>query len=158
LLDVLFDLHEGRRGLTKGVSTFDRTRAPLLQALNRRASSDRGPAAVLAERDERAVGVLYGFVWDGVFSFYQSGWDPTWASLSLGTVLVDQGIRLAGLAGLHTWDFLRGTPEYKYRFGATDRVDETWLIPTGIVGRVLDARFRVKAQLARGQRRQPVEA
>jgi CelD/BcsL family acetyltransferase involved in cellulose biosynthesis len=150
LLEALFDLHERRRMIAGTTSTFDRTREPLLRALNRCASEGRGPAAVVAERSGEPVGLLYGFVWDGVFAFYQSGWDPKWSAFSLGALLIDQGIRLAGPAGIHTWDFLRGAQPYKYRFGAVDRVDETWLVPTGVWGRVLDARFRLKARMISG--------
>jgi len=149
VLDALFDLHAGRGELRSTASTFDRTRAPLLRALTQRAGPGRGPVAVLAEQDAKPVGILFGFMWCGVFAFYQSGWDPSFAPLSLGTVLLDKGTTMAGAAGCHTWDFLRGAHEYKYRFGATDRVDETWLVPSGAAGRVLDLRFRAKARLSR---------
>jgi CelD/BcsL family acetyltransferase involved in cellulose biosynthesis len=61
-------------------------------------------------------------------------------------VLVSETIRLAGSAGAKVFDFLRGAEAYKYRFGATDRVDQTWLVPRGAGGRLLDLRYRVKAR------------
>ena len=57
---------------------------------------------VLAERDGRAVGALYGFWWREVFAYYQMGWEPELADTHLGIMLVSEAIRLAGLAGLAT--------------------------------------------------------
>jgi CelD/BcsL family acetyltransferase involved in cellulose biosynthesis len=100
--------------------------------------------------------MIYGFVWQHDFAYYQGGWEPEWASRSLGTVLVAEGIALAGREGLRVWDFLRGAGDYKYRFGAQDRVDQTWLIGRGLSGRILDVRFGLKARLAGAQHRQEV--
>jgi CelD/BcsL family acetyltransferase involved in cellulose biosynthesis len=152
LLDTVFHLHERRWSLTGGRSSFDRSRAGLHRRLIARGGTGRGPAAVLAERDGRPVGVLYGFCWRDVFAYYQTGWEPEWAAANLGTVLVSQAIRLAGLAGARVFDFLRGAETYKYRFGAVDRVDETWLVPKGAAGRLLQARYRLKDHRARGGR------
>jgi CelD/BcsL family acetyltransferase involved in cellulose biosynthesis len=145
LLDTVFELHQRRFGLRGGTSSFHRGRAPLHRRLLARSGPGRGPAAVLAEHDGRAVGVLYGFCWGEVFAHYQTGWEPEWAAASLGTVLVAEAIRLAGQAGARVFDFLRGAEPYKYRFGAADRVDETWLLPRGGGGRLLELGYRVRA-------------
>ena len=107
---------------------------------------------VLAERDGQPVGVLYGFRWRDVFAYYQTGWEPEWAAANLGTVLVSEAIRLAGQAGARVFDFLRGAESYKYRFGAVDRIDETWLVPRGAHGRLLGLQYRVKDRLRREAR------
>jgi CelD/BcsL family acetyltransferase involved in cellulose biosynthesis len=146
LLETVYRLHERRWSLVGGTSSFDRGRAGLQRRLIARGGPGRGPAVVLAERDGQAVGVLYGFLWRDVFAYYQTGWEPEWAAANLGTVLVSEAIRLAGSAGARVFDFLRGAEAYKYRFGATDRVDETWLVPRGARGRLLDLRYRVKGR------------
>jgi CelD/BcsL family acetyltransferase involved in cellulose biosynthesis len=146
LLETVYHLHERRWSLVGGTSSFDRGRAGLQRRLIARAGRGRGPAAVLAERDGQPVGVLYGYLWRDVFAYYQTGWEPEWAAANLGTVLVSQAIRLAGSAGTRVFDFLRGAEAYKYRFGATDRVDETWLVPSGAAGRLLDLKYRLKGR------------
>lgn len=145
LLETVYRLHERRWSLMGGRSSFDRSRAGLHRRLIARGGPGRGPTVVLAERDGEPVGVLYGFLWRDVFAYYQTGWEPEWAAANLGTVLVSEAIRLAGAAGARVFDFLRGAEDYKYRFGAADRVDETWLVPRGAGGRLLALRYRLKA-------------
>ena len=69
-----------------------------------------------------------GDPWAGVYAFrYGDSWD-LWNSaydhrkreLSPGMVLTAECIRLAAEEGCTTFDFLRGTEPYKYRFGAVD--------------------------------------
>jgi CelD/BcsL family acetyltransferase involved in cellulose biosynthesis len=148
LLEQVYRLHERRRSLAGGASSFDRERAGLHRRLIARAGPDRGPVVVLAERDGQPLGALYGFRWGESFAHYQTGWEPEWAPANLGTALVGEAIRLAGLGGLRVFDFLRGAEPYKYRFGAADRVDETWLLPRGGRGRLLELRYRAKAAAA----------
>ena len=64
-----------------------------------------------------------------------------WDRHSMGSVLVYQGIRLAAAHGARTFDFLRGAEPYKYRFGAVDRWDRTWMVPRGPAGALLAARY-----------------
>lgn len=145
-LETVFRLHERRWTLTDAVSSFDRSRAAFHQRLIARAGPGRGPAMLLAERDGAAIGVNYGFLWRDVFAYFQSGWEPEWAAANLGTVLNNETIAAARAAGVRVYDFLRGAEAYKYRFGATDRVDETWLVPRGSSGRLLRLRYRLKAR------------
>jgi hypothetical protein len=42
------------------------------------------------------------------------------------------------------FDFLRGQEPYKYRFGATDRVDRSYLVPRGATGALLRLKYGVK--------------
>jgi CelD/BcsL family acetyltransferase involved in cellulose biosynthesis len=146
LLETVFRLHERRWSVTGEVSSFDRSRAALHRRLIARGGPGHGPAALLAERDGQAVGVNYGFLWGEVFAAFQSGWEPEWAAAHLGTVLDGETIRAARAAGARVYDFLRGAESYKYRFGAVDRVDETWLLPRGGSGRLLELRYRLKAR------------
>jgi CelD/BcsL family acetyltransferase involved in cellulose biosynthesis len=107
----------------------------------------------VARRDEAVAGVLYGFWWQDTFAAYQSGWDPRFARHSMGNVLVLHALERAADEGAHTFDFLRGNEPYKYRFGARDRCDRTWLVPRGPAGALLAARHRVRDRLRRGPHR-----
>lgn len=142
-LDALFDLHAQRQAMKGRPSTFDPLRKELHRRLVAGAAPGRGPAAVVAECAGRTVGVRYGFLWQDVFAEYQGGWEATWAPFRFGTVITAEGVRLAGEAGARIYDFLRGDEEYKYRLGAVDRVDETWLVPAGIQGRLFGLKYRV---------------
>jgi CelD/BcsL family acetyltransferase involved in cellulose biosynthesis len=93
--------------------------------------------------------VLYGFWWKDTFAAYQSGWHPRFARDSMGSVLVLHALERAGEDGARTFDFLRGNEPYKYRFGARDRWDRTWLVPRGAAGALLAARNRVRDRLQR---------
>ncbi len=97
---------------------------------------------MVAETSEQVVGILYGFWWRDTFSYFQTGWDPSWWELSLGTALVYEMILHARSAGVKIFDFLRGPEEYKYRFGAEDLVDRTWLLARGASGKLLAAKAR----------------
>ncbi len=148
-LDVVMDLHERRWAEREDPTSFVRERLPLHRALIRAAGPGRGPAAVLAEHDGTPIGVVYGFIWAGVFSFFQSGWDPRWAHLGLGTVVHAVAFELLAEQGVGIYDFLRGDEEYKYRFGATDVIDSSVVVPRGPGGLVLLAKHRLRARAAR---------
>jgi CelD/BcsL family acetyltransferase involved in cellulose biosynthesis len=142
LLDAVLRLHRQRQE-HKGVGTaFGPHRRDFHLRLQARADIARGPAALFAERDGIPVGAVYGFLWEDVFAYYNGGWDPAYARLSLGTVLMYRVIDTVTEAGVRTFDFLRGDEAYKYRpFGAQDRHDEQWIrarsIPAVLAGQVL---------------------
>lgn len=145
MLEVLFELHGSRQAMKGRPSAFE---APGKKELHRRvlkwSRPEAGAAAVLGERKDAPVAMLYGFLWQGVFAYVQAGWDPGWASQSLGLVLIMESIRLTQAAGVRVFDFLRGAEEYKYRFGAVDRLDETWIVPGGLFGRGFQLKYRVR--------------
>jgi CelD/BcsL family acetyltransferase involved in cellulose biosynthesis len=138
LLERLFELHAlGREG-----GNFGADQLGLHRRLADRAGTGRGPAAVTARRGSSIVGVLYGFWWGDTFAAYQSGWDRTYARDGLGNLLIRHALELTASNGARTFDFLRGTEPYKYRFGASDSFDRTWLVPRGAAGMLLAARYR----------------
>ena len=51
---------------------------------------------------------------------YNSGFDPQFREYSPGWVLLAYLIQHAIQSGKHSFDFMRGDEDYKYRFGATD--------------------------------------
>jgi CelD/BcsL family acetyltransferase involved in cellulose biosynthesis len=143
MLDTLFGLHTQRSDVAGRTSAFGLRRG-LHDRLVARARDGYGPAAVVAECDGAAVGMLYGFRWRDDFAYFQSGWRPDMAGLNLGSVLVAEAIRLAGDDGARVFDFLRGPEPYKYRFGAHDRVDLTYLIPRRVPGLLLRLKYAVR--------------
>ncbi|MEU9129515.1 GNAT family N-acetyltransferase [Kitasatospora sp. NPDC048540] len=152
LLDTVLRLHGQRREAMGKATTFDGRRRELhARVLERSAaagSPQDGPAFLLAERGERVVGALYGFRWGTGFAYYQIGWEPELAPLRLGTAVIAAAVRSCAEQGLATFDFLRGTERYKYRFGAVDRFDESWLVPRGGAGALLGLKHRLKERRA----------
>lgn len=72
--------------------------------------------------DGRIVASLYGFHHTGCTYYYLGGFDPEFKQYSPGTVLVGHAIVEAIREGAAEFDFLRGGEDYKYRWGAVDRI------------------------------------
>jgi CelD/BcsL family acetyltransferase involved in cellulose biosynthesis len=124
LLTALFDLHAARwktRGLP-GVLADD-----LVQSFHRdvaRRMLDAGALRMHAMRmNDRVVAVFYGFAHQGTVYYYLSGFDPTLDRLSIGSILVAHAVEEAVRERATTFDFLRGAEEYKYSWGAADRIN-----------------------------------
>ena len=84
---------------------------------------DAGALRMHAMRiDGRIVAVFYGFAHHDTVYYYLSGQDPELEKLSIGTVMVAHAIEQAVRDGAKTFDFLRGAEEYKYAWGAKDRM------------------------------------
>lgn len=148
-LNDLFALHGERRDMVGGSSSFSgQDRHRLHERLVDGAHPDAGPSAVVASVGDRAVGVLYGFVFGSTFSYFQSGWDPEFSSMSMGSVLVDEAIRRAAETGCTVFDLLRGPEPYKYRFGAEDAVDVNLLAGSGVRTEVLRLKHAARQRRA----------
>ena len=126
-LDALVRLHARRwsaRGLPgvlsdAGVLAAHRQAAPLLQAA--------GLLRLHGLRlDGELIAVLYCLVDPAPAHrrwcyYYIGGFDPRFAALSPGTLLVAHAIEQAWAEGATSFDFLRGAEAYKYRWGAVDQ-------------------------------------
>jgi len=122
LLGALFALHRARwaaRGLP-GVLGDD-----VVRAFHERVAEGflaRGVLRMYALRVAgRIVAVYYGFSWKARTYYYLGGFEPSFASCSVGSLLVEHAIHEAVREGVPEFDFLRGGEPYKYRWGATDR-------------------------------------
>ncbi|MDI2128396.1 GNAT family N-acetyltransferase [Yinghuangia seranimata] len=143
-LETVLRLHRVRRDHLGTATGFTPRRLELHARLLDRADSTRGPAVMFAEADGVAVGAVYGFRWQDTFAYYNGGWDPAYARLSLGTVLLDRTIATTVAAGVRTFDFLRGSEAYKFAsFGAEQRWDTQWLRPKGPVARTAGVALRL---------------
>jgi len=67
----------------------------------------------------------------------------------MGSVLIYQALCIAADNGARIFDFLRGTEPYKYRFGAVDRRDRTWLVSQTPAGVLLAAGYRARQRRIR---------
>jgi len=124
LLDALFALHAARwqqRGLP-GVLADDAVQLFTRDVARRMLAA--GALRMYATRvAERIVAVFYGFAFGDTVYYYLSGYDPALEKLSIGTLIVAHAVDEAVRAGAATFDFLRGAEEYKYAWGAKDRMN-----------------------------------
>jgi len=69
----------------------------------------------------RPAAALYGLAYGGVFSFYQSGFDPHYSKWSLGLVMMGLAIRSALEQGCVEYDLLHGGEAYKFHWARETR-------------------------------------
>lgn len=73
------------------------------------------------EVDGERVSSAMCFDYDGEYLLYNSGYDPRYASLSVGLILKAFCIQDAIASGRRRFDFLKGAEPYKYDLGGNDR-------------------------------------
>jgi CelD/BcsL family acetyltransferase involved in cellulose biosynthesis len=84
----------------------------------------------------RAVASVYGVVHRQRFLYYQSGYDPLWASRSVGLVLLARTVKDAFAEGCTEFDFLRGAEGYKKQWKRAERWTVRFQLFRGTRGRV----------------------
>lgn len=72
--------------------------------------------------DGRIIAVFYGFSDNARAYYYLGAFDPEFHQLSPGTLLVGHAIEQALKEGAEEFHFLRGREDYKYKWGAKDRL------------------------------------
>lgn len=124
LLEALYRLHAARwqqRNLPGVLAD------PTIQQFHREAARGflgAGALRMYATRvNERIVAVFYGFAHGGTVYYYLSGYEPELEKLSIGTLIVAHALETAVRDGAAEFDFLRGAEEYKYVWGAKDRMN-----------------------------------
>jgi len=93
----------------------------------------------------RPVASVYGVVHQGKFNYYQSGYDPEWASKSVGLVLLARSVSDAFAEGLSEFDFLRGNEGYKAEWARGERWTVQLRLWRGMRGRT--ARAALSAEM-----------
>ncbi|MFX0135825.1 MAG: GNAT family N-acetyltransferase [Candidatus Hodarchaeota archaeon] len=74
----------------------------------------------LLEINNKPVACLYGYRYNHIFYYYQSGFDTNWAKYSVGTVLMAFCINDAISNKLKIFDLLTGSEIYKYKWTKKD--------------------------------------
>jgi CelD/BcsL family acetyltransferase involved in cellulose biosynthesis len=112
--------------------------------------------------DNVAVAALYGFVVNGAFYFYQSGFDMNYREHSVGLVIMGLVIQDAFDQGLREFDFLHGEEAYKYLWAGAEReLVRFYFFPPhargSLYSQFLRLRQRIKRQLAQWAPRRKCE-
>ncbi|MER9952000.1 GNAT family N-acetyltransferase [Mesorhizobium sp. M0047] len=71
--------------------------------------------------DDQVIGAYYGFHHRQRAYAYLGGFDPDYAEVSPGAILIGHAITEALREGASEFDFLRGREAYKYSWGAVDQ-------------------------------------
>lgn len=123
-LDALFELHAARwqrRGLP-GVLA-DAATQQFHRHVARRMLEAGALRMYVMRIADRIRAVFYGFAHHDTVYYYLSGYDPDLEKISIGNTIVAHAIDEAVRGGAKTFDFLRGAEEYKYAWGAKDRMN-----------------------------------
>jgi CelD/BcsL family acetyltransferase involved in cellulose biosynthesis len=158
-LDALFRLHEARwrgRGGSDGLGPAWVRR--FHHAFTREALARGWLRLSVLTLDGRPAAALYGLMHGGVFWFYQSGLDPTFARQSVGLVTMGLTIRDAIAEGAVGFDMLHGEEEYKSHWARSRRrLTTARAYPPGLGG-AWARRVHSAARLARRGARRLVAA
>lgn len=71
--------------------------------------------------DNRPAAAIYGFIYNNIFYFYQSGFDPAYGRYSTGMVIMGLAIKSALEEGADEYDLLHGHEDYKYLWANKER-------------------------------------
>ncbi len=128
-LTHLFDLHQRRWNQRWLPGVFGGKR---VQAFHRDAARRLLKQGWLRLFSLRLDGVtqasLYCFAYGDRFCYYQGGFEPTLARLSLGTVLTARALQAAIAEDRVIFDFLRGDEPYKAKWTGASRVNSRRLV------------------------------
>ncbi len=150
---LCFSLHDARwkdhGGSGASTETSRRFHADLATAL-----AERGALRLwFLEIDGEAVASWYGWRLGDRYSFYQSGFEPSWESASVGFVLFTETMRAAAAEGAGVYDLLLGTEPYKLRFATARREVHTVISarrghPIALLTRAEAAMWRLNRRLS----------
>jgi CelD/BcsL family acetyltransferase involved in cellulose biosynthesis len=132
LLEELFRLHHLRWATRGGSDAFQ---SEELLAFHRELSAlalRRGWLRLTLLRvDGEPAAAVYGFLYEGVFYFYQSGFDPRFAKESVGMVALGLAIERSIEEGAREFDFLHGDEDYKFQWAREARTLARWEVYPG---------------------------
>ena len=118
-IDALFTLHDSRSEVVGRKSTLTGTSVRTLHhALVTHSAAPRLFALIMADRP---VAVIYGFLHEDRFAYYQVAHDPAWSELGPGSVLLSHVIEWCCRNGVKEFDLLQGRSEYKLRWASGRR-------------------------------------
>ncbi|MGH8161998.1 MAG: GNAT family N-acetyltransferase [Gammaproteobacteria bacterium] len=115
-------LHQKRWRSRGGSNSLTAPEVTLFHDELSRLALERGWLRLFVLRlDGRPAACVYGFFYDRVFYYYQSGFDPEFARYSVGLVAMALTIREAIAEGARSYDMLHGREEYKYLWANGER-------------------------------------
>ena len=137
-LEALGRFHERRFAASGGSTAFF---TPALRAFHaeaaRRAHDGAWLRMYVLWLDDVPAAVMYGFLYNRRFFFYQHGFDDRYAPHSVGLVVMALTIRAAIDEGAQAFDFLWGAESYKRLWaGETRTLRQIRLFPPHAAGRL----------------------
>jgi len=78
--------------------------------------------------DDVPVAFLYGYKFEQTFFFYQTGYDLNYRNDGAGSIILQYSIEQAFIEKCISYEFLRGTEEYKYHFSSGERNSHTVML------------------------------
>lgn len=144
-MDILFRLHRLRWGADAPFASGPQ--ADLARRFARVCLERDRLRLTIMELDGRPVAALLGLRFAGVHSSWQSGRDPEFEQLSVGSVLLMDGIRAASEDGAGEYRLLRGGEAYKKRLADLPRDTCTFAVSNGAVGSVATTAARTRRKL-----------
>lgn len=160
-MEHLFELHDKRARQKQLESSFTTT---LSKTFHRRVAALFFPAKILdlqiLYKEDQPVAAHYHLVYRDRLHFFQSGLDPQWDKLSVGTSMTMLTVKGALESGVAEYDFLKGGERYKKSWATGERTEyEFRLFRRALVGSLSAALFRarllVKRAVGRLQRAAP---
>jgi CelD/BcsL family acetyltransferase involved in cellulose biosynthesis len=150
-IDTLFELHRSRWRDRPGASAFALESLREFHHCFAAAAFDRGWLRLLTiEIGGRGAASWYGWSLGSRWSYYQAGFDPSFGSYSIGTLVLAETVRRAIEEGAAEYDLLLGGESFKSRFANGERAASQ----VALVGRSSPARLGLTLRsVARGAAR-----
>jgi len=86
--------------------------------------------------DNKAIATVYSFNYNGVISFYTTGFDAEWRDYSPGQQMIYFVLEQVMNEKAKEFDFLRGDEDYKFMMTKTVREDFRIIIPQSLLGKL----------------------
>jgi CelD/BcsL family acetyltransferase involved in cellulose biosynthesis len=152
---ALVTFHERRYAERGGSTTFI---TPALRAFHdevTRRALDRGWLRMFVLRvNDTLAAVMYGFMYNRRFYFYQHGFDDQYQQHSIGLVVMGLSVRAAIDEGADEFDMLWGVEPYKWLWARETReLRAIQLFPAHLGGRIHRSAFRARRRLGSLARR-----
>jgi len=126
-LDAVFALHRLRKGQQERATAFA---GKEILEFHRRVVARLAPEGKILigtlSRGTEVVAAAYCFAGGRSISYFQSGFDPAYERLGVGTVLLVEVMRFAFANDMKEFDFLRGDEAYKYTWASESRSLYRW--------------------------------
>lgn len=145
-MEHLFELHDKRARQKRLESSFTTERSKTFHRCLAALFFPTGIADLqILWKDDQPVAAHYHFVYRDRLYFFQSGLDPQWDKLSVGTSMTMLTVKLALESGVAEYDFLKGGERYKKSWATGERTEyEFRLFRRAIMGSLSAALFRAR--------------